>query len=173
MTYQVKIDGRCFEVQLTPLKSDGHWRCRLREQSAGPMKEYELDAREAQPELLSLLLSGRSYDVEREVMSEGVVVSVERRRYSIEIEDARALPMRRARGEGHNGPRKLTAPMPGRILRVLAREGAAVEQGQAILVIEAMKMQNELKAPKKGVLRKIMVAEGDAANAGDVLAIVD
>lgn len=173
MTYHVKIDGRSYEVQLTRLKTEGRWRCRLREDHAGPVKEYELDVREVQPELLSLLLNGRSYDVEREVMPEGLVVSVERRRYSAEVEDARSLPMRRAGSSGHNGPRKLTAPMPGRILRVLAPEGASVEQGQAILVIEAMKMQNELKAPKKGVLRKIMVGEGAAANAGDVLAIVD
>ena len=173
MTYHIKIDGRPYEVQLTRLKTDGGWRCRLREGRAGPMIEYELDAREAQPELLSLLLNGRSYEIEREVMPEGVLLSVERRRYSSEVEDPRSLRTRRASRQDHDGPRKLTAPMPGRVLRILADEGASVEQGQPILVIEAMKMQNELKSPKKGVLRKIMVGKGAAANAGDILAIVE
>ncbi len=63
--------------------------------------------------------------------------------------------------------------MPGKVVRLLVAEGSAVEQGQGILVIEAMKMQNELKSAKKGVVRKIMVKEGAATNSGDVLAVVE
>ena len=63
--------------------------------------------------------------------------------------------------------------MPGKVVRLLVAEGSAVEQGQGILVIEAMKMQNELKSAKKGVVRKIMVKEGATANSGDVLAVVE
>ena len=173
MTYHIKVDGRSYQVQLTHCESEGLWRCHLRLGSGGPVTEYEVDAREARPELLSLLLNGRSYEIEREVTEERVVLSVERRRYSTEMEDARSLRTRRAGHPGQDGPRKLTAPMPGRVLRILAREGTLVEQGQAILVIEAMKMQNELKAPKKGVVRKLMIGEGAAANAGDVLAVVE
>jgi biotin carboxyl carrier protein len=63
--------------------------------------------------------------------------------------------------------------MPGKVVRVLVPEGSEVEAGQGVLVVEAMKMQNELKSPKKGVIQKIVAREGAAVNAGDVLAVVE
>jgi biotin carboxyl carrier protein len=63
--------------------------------------------------------------------------------------------------------------MPGKIVRVLVSQGAEVEAGTGVLVVEAMKMQNEIKSPKKGTIQKILVSEGAAVNAGDVLAIVE
>ena len=63
--------------------------------------------------------------------------------------------------------------MPGKIVRVLVSQGDAVEAGAGVLVVEAMKMQNEIKSPKKGTIQKILVGEGAAVNAGDVLAIVE
>ena len=58
-------------------------------------------------------------------------------------------------------------------MRVLLQEKAAVDAGQGVLVVEAMKMQNEIKSPKKGVVQRIVASEGAAVNAGDVLAIVE
>jgi biotin carboxyl carrier protein len=63
--------------------------------------------------------------------------------------------------------------MPGKVVRVLVRQGLAVDAGAGVLVVEAMKMQNEIKSPKKGTIQKIFVREGAAVNAGDVLAIVE
>jgi len=63
--------------------------------------------------------------------------------------------------------------MPGKVVRVLVREKADVEAGQGIVIVEAMKMQNEIKSPKKGILQKLLAAEGSNVNAGDVLAIVE
>ena len=71
------------------------------------------------------------------------------------------------------GPRKLLAPMPGKVVRVLIEGRVEVEAGQGVLVVEAMKMQNEIKSPKKGVVRKMVAAEGANVNAGDVLAVVE
>ena len=65
------------------------------------------------------------------------------------------------------------APMPGKVVRILVRERAEVEAGQGIVIVEAMKMQNEIKSPKKGILQKLLTAEGSNVNAGDVLAIVE
>ena len=62
--------------------------------------------------------------------------------------------------------------MPGKVIRILLQEGAEVEPRQGILVMEAMKMQNEIKSPRKGTIQKILVAEGANVNGGDVLAIV-
>jgi biotin carboxyl carrier protein len=63
--------------------------------------------------------------------------------------------------------------MPGKIVRVLVYQGDPVEAGAGVMVVEAMKMQNEIKSPKKGTIQKILVTEGAAVNAGDVLAIVE
>jgi biotin carboxyl carrier protein len=63
--------------------------------------------------------------------------------------------------------------MPGKVVRVLVDQGTQVEAGAGVLVVEAMKMQNEIKSPKKGVVQKILAIEGAAVNAGDVLAIVE
>jgi pyruvate carboxylase subunit B len=68
---------------------------------------------------------------------------------------------------------KIKAPMPGKVVRILAPAGTQVENGQSVLVIEAMKMQNELKAPKSGVVKKINVEEGAAVDAGQALAEVE
>lgn len=71
-----------------------------------------------------------------------------------------------------HGPARLTAPMPGRIVRVLSQQGADVAAGQALVVIEAMKMENELRAPRGGRLLELLVREGQAVEAGALLAVV-
>jgi biotin carboxyl carrier protein len=71
-----------------------------------------------------------------------------------------------------DGPARLTAPMPGRIVRVLSQAGADVAAGQALVVIEAMKMENELRAPRGGRLLELLVREGQTVEAGALLAVV-
>jgi biotin carboxyl carrier protein len=93
-------------------------------------------------------------------------------RFAAEVRDPRSLRSR-VRAVDEHGPKKLTAPMPGKIVRILVSQGAAVEAGEGVLVVEAMKMQNEVKSPKKGTVQKILVMEGAAVNSGDVLAIVE
>jgi len=95
------------------------------------------------------------------------------RRLACQLRDPRALRGRKAAGSGAEGPKKITAPMPGKVVRILAPAGSEVEQGQGVIVIEAMKMQNELKAPKSGKVVKVMFAEGATVNPGDTLAIVE
>jgi biotin carboxyl carrier protein len=71
------------------------------------------------------------------------------------------------------GRQQITAPMPGKVVRVLLQEGDTVEAGQGLLVVEAMKMQNEIRSPKSGRVEKLFAKEGLAVNAGDVLAWVE
>jgi biotin carboxyl carrier protein len=71
------------------------------------------------------------------------------------------------------GRQQITAPMPGKVVRILKNAGVAVEAGEGLLVVEAMKMQNEIRSPKRGKVEKILVKEGQAVNAGEVLAWVD
>src|SRR5437667_185485 len=71
------------------------------------------------------------------------------------------------------GRRQISAPMPGKVVRVLVQTGDRVEAGQGLMVVEAMKMQNEIKSPKSGVVERILVAEGQAVNSGEVLAWIE
>ena len=94
-------------------------------------------------------------------------------RFSTAVRDPRSLRSRRTTETGGRGPKKITAPMPGKVVRITAMVGSEVEAGQAVIVIEAMKMQNELKSPRKGIIKKLSVAEGAAVEAGQVLAEVE
>ncbi len=143
------------------------WKCRL------DGREIDVDAVLARPDVLSLLVDGRSYEIKREQTDNDLHLWVGSTRFAVELRDPRSLRSRRDGAGDRSGPRKLIAPMPGRIVRVLVTEKSEVEAGQGIVVVEAMKMQNEIKSPKKGVVQKILAAQGATVNAGDVLVIVE
>jgi biotin carboxyl carrier protein len=164
MTYNVSIDGKNYRLELN--RADGRWLCRL------DGREVEVDAVLARPDVLSLRIGNQAYEVKCEHVAGEVHVWVGNRRYAAAVRDPRSL-RGRSREAADKGPRKLTAPMPGKVVRVLASAGGEVEAGAGVLVVEAMKMQNEIKSPRKGKIQKIMVSEGAAVNAGDVLAIVE
>lgn len=165
MLYDVVVDGKTYRVELE--QREGRWSCRL------DGREFPVDAVLPRPNVLSLLIGGRSYEIKRERVGDDLHLWVKTQRYGIEVRDPRSLTTRRAAAAGAAGPRKLVAPMPGKVVRILATANTEVEAGQSILVIEAMKMQNELKAPKKGKVQKVLVAEGATVNAGEVLAVVE
>ena len=165
MVYQVTVDGNPHRLELE--RAEGAWKCRL------DGRVIDLDAVMARSDVLSLLVDGRSYEIKREQTESDLHLWVGSTRFAIELRDPRSLRSRRDGTGDASGPRKLVAPMPGRIVRVLVMEKSKVEAGQGIVVVEAMKMQNEIKSPKKGVVQKILAAQGATVNAGDVLAIVE
>ena len=164
MTYDIAIDGKNYRLDLN--RAEGRWSCRL------DGREVEVDAVLARPDVLSLRIGNQAYEVKCERIAGEMNVWVGSARFSAEVRDPRSL-RGRVRTLDEHGPRKLTAPMPGKIVRVLVNVGEEVEAGAGVLVVEAMKMQNEIKSPKKGTIRRILVGEGAAVNAGDVLAIVE
>jgi biotin carboxyl carrier protein len=164
VTYNITIDGRNYRLDLN--RADGRWSCRL------DGREVEVDAVLARPDVLSLRIGNQAYEVKCERVAGEMHLWVGSVRFAAEVRDPRSL-RGRVRAVDDHGLRKLTAPMPGKIIRVLVREGDEVEGGGGVLVVEAMKMQNEIKSPKKGKIQKILVSEGAAVNAGDVLAIVE
>jgi biotin carboxyl carrier protein len=166
MIYNVTIDGTAHRLDLA-LDGAGHWRCLL------DGLEVKMDAVLAQPDILSIRIGGRIHQARRERLDGELRIWVGDHAYSAEVSDPRSLRGRKARADVGKGPRHLVAPMPGKVVRFLVAENAAVEAGQGVVVVEAMKMQNEIKSPKKGVVRKLAVVEGAAVNAGDVLAIVE
>jgi biotin carboxyl carrier protein len=86
--------------------------------------------------------------------------------------DPRSWSGRRHAGSEAEGRQQIVAPMPGKIVRVLVIAGDRVEAGQGLLVVEAMKMQNEIRSPKSGTVESVQVEEGQAVNAGEVLCVV-
>jgi biotin carboxyl carrier protein len=163
--YDVIIEGKQHRVDVR--RSNGGWICKL------DAKEILLDAVPAGDDVLSLLLEGKSYELRRESGPAGSHIWVGGNRYPVEVRDPRSLRARRSAEDAEDGPRKLVAPMPGKVVRVLVEENAAVEAGQGIVVVEAMKMQNEIKSPKKGVVQKLNAAVGASVNAGEVLAVIE
>jgi biotin carboxyl carrier protein len=164
MTYDVTVDGKSYRLELE--RTEGHWSCRL----DGRM--VEVDAVLARPDVLSLRIGNRACEVKCERVAGDLHLWVGSAGFAVEVRDPRSL-RGQSRAVDDHGPRKLMAPMPGKIVRVLVSQGAEVEAGTGVLVVEAMKMQNEIKSPKKGTIQKILVSEGSAVNAGDVLAIVE
>ena len=165
MTYEVSIDGKNYRLELE--RNGGHWLCLL------DGREIQMDAVLARPDVISVLIDGKAYEIKRERTATDMHLWVGSARYEAVLRDPRSLRSRKGGVADEKGPKKLLAPMPGRIVRVLVREKDEVEAGQGILVVEAMKMQNELKSPKKGIVQKLAVKDGDNVNPGDVLAIVE
>jgi biotin carboxyl carrier protein len=164
MLFDVSIDGKNFRLELN--RVDGRCSCRL------DGRDVEVEAVLVQPDVLSLRVANLAYEVKSERVANDLHLWVGSTRFAVEIRDPRSL-RGRPRVNQHHGPKEINAPMPGKVVRLLVQEGAEVEAGAGVAVVEAMKMQNEIKSPKKGTIRKILVGEGTAVNAGDVLAIVD
>ncbi len=164
MVYDVMVSGKPHRLELE--KVDAGWKCRL------DGKEVHVDAVLPRRDVLSLLVDGHAYEVKREQTATDLHLWVGSTRFAAEVRDPRSLRSRIRAGDDH-GPKKIVAPMPGKVVRLLVRDGDEVEQGAGVAVVEAMKMQNEIKSPKKGFVQKILVSEGAAVNAGDVLAIIE
>jgi biotin carboxyl carrier protein len=164
MHYDVTIDGKNYRLELNSV--DGRWSCRVNG------KEVEVDAAPVRPNVLSLRIGNTAYEVKSERVANDWYLWVGSAQFAAEVRDPRSL-RGRSRTQEERGPRKIVAPMPGKVVRVLVREGDEVELGTGVAVVEAMKMQNEIKSPKKGKVQKILVSEGAAVNAADVLVIVE
>ena len=165
MIFDVNIDGSDYRLDLA--REGSGWKCRLNG------REVALDAVLTRANVLSVVIDGTAYEVKRELTPVDLHFWVGSARYAAEVRDPRSLRSRRQASGAAHGVAKLVAPMPGKVVRLLVAEKAEVQAGQGVLVVEAMKMQNELKSPKKGVVQRIVAAPGAAVNAGDVLAIVE
>lgn len=123
---------------------------------------------EVEPGVYSILVDGASH----EVRVEAGQVTVGNRRFDYQIDDPRQWK-RSGDAAGGQGRAAILAPMPGKVVRILVAAGDAVEAGQGVVVVEAMKMQNEMKAPRAGRVAAIHVKENDSVVAGAVLVVID
>ena len=167
MKYEIAIGGARRRVEFTP-PTDGASRVTFTVDG----RLVEADAVRISRQEYSILLDGRSLEVTAEKTPNGLLLCVNGREFQVEIFDPRSW--RRGRGAGIEleGRQQLIAPMPGKVVRVLVAAGQQVSAGQGLLVIEAMKMQNEVRSPKSGAVEKL-VREGQTVNAGEILAVVN
>jgi biotin carboxyl carrier protein len=150
MKLQVVVDGRTIEVDTEPLDS----------------------VRQVEPGVYSVLLEGASHEIRIQQSPVGLTASVAGSRFTVEVCDPRDAS-RTSRTYVGSGRQNVTAPMPGRVVRALVKRGDAVDPGQGLVVVEAMKMQNELKAVRPGRVIEILAREGETVGAGDILVVLD
>ena len=139
-------------------------------------RRYELEISEPEPNVYLLKREGKVYEVR---VARGANpgdpynVRLGSNEVDIRIEDPKRL---RGSGSDHQhgeGLAEIKTAMPGKVVRIIAEAGASVQKGDGVIVVEAMKMQNEMKSPKDGVVKEIRVAEGSTVNAGEVLVIIE
>jgi biotin carboxyl carrier protein len=166
MKYEIVINGTRRSVEFTP------------QRNAASRVAFTVDGRLVEADAIrisrgaySILIGGRSLEVTAEQSSHGLLLRTNGREFQVEISDPRSWRQGRGTGIELEGRQQLLAPMPGKIVRVLVAAGQQVKTGQGLLVIEAMKMQNEIRSPKSGTVEKL-AREGQTVNAGEVLAVV-
>jgi biotin carboxyl carrier protein len=159
---EATVDGRTIRVEVR--RTDEGYAVAL----DGTVQEVNLV--DTGDHFASLIVDGVSHEVGLEKREDGYRVHLSDDTVTVALRDPASGGVGRARRP--QGPARLTAPMPGRVVRVLAEKGRDVEPGQGLVVIEAMKMENELKAPRKGRVDEVAVREGQAVEAGALLLVV-
>lgn len=137
-------------------------------------KLHELEAVVLPHGAVSLLVDGQSYAVEFEENGDDVAVLVKGQVTTVDIADERKLRLRAATaGFVVEGKQVITAPMPGKVIKVFVKEGDAVTEGQGLLVVEAMKMENEVKATKAGKVTQVACVEGATVENNAKLVVIE
>ena len=127
----------------------------------------------------SLLLGNKSYEIfarrlptPGEDGSQTYEIQFAGQRFEVTVEDEREKALAGSVKQAHTGEAKVYAPMPGLVIDVPVETGASITQGQTVIVLEAMKMENDLAAPRAGTIKEIKVSKGQAVNQGDVLVVI-
>jgi len=173
MPYHVNIGDKSYRLDLERNPgTENRWVCKLNG------REIALDAVQVTENSLSMLVGGRSFRIQLEIGGGANGGDAQRafvggKSYEATVRDTRSLRSRKGAAAADAGPLRVKASMPGKIVRVLAKAGDSVQAGSGILVIEAMKMQNEVRSPKAGAVKEMLAREGMNVNAGDVLVVLE
>ncbi len=167
-----------YEVQLASSSGEKKRVIELEREAAGwrvtlDGRPVAVDAVEVAPNIVSILLEGQSFEISVTPSPDGKLkLQTGSREFTAEVIDPRAWSGRRHGNVEAEGRQQIVAPMPGKVVRLLVKAGDHVEAGQGLLVVEAMKMQNEIRSPKSGTLERVLAKEGQPVNAGEVLCVV-
>ena len=174
MKVQIHIDGVKRTVEIEALGA-GAFRARLDGQSIAA------DAVEIGAGSYSILLDGRAFEARVSHQGPGgtgendendLLVRCAEIEFRVQVHDPRSWRAGRRSALEATGPQQVVAPMPGKIVRVLVAAGETVQAGQGLVVVEAMKMQNEIRAPKGGRVERVLVAEGQAVRTQETLMVI-
>jgi biotin carboxyl carrier protein len=136
--------------------------------------EFLVDGKKTGRTNYSLIVNNRSFEIEVDNTEDEYRVLVDGRNYRVHLVDERRVRVGGAQsGAELQGQQKISVPMPGKVIAVLVSEGDAVEKGQGLVIVEAMKMENEVRSPITGKVTAIRIKAGEAVEAGAVLAIVE
>lgn len=136
--------------------------------------EFLVDGKKTGRTNYSLIVDHRSFEIEVDSSDDEYRVLVDGRNYRIHLVDERRLRVGGSQaGLELQGRQNITVPMPGKVIAVLVAEGDAVERGQGLAIVEAMKMENEVRSPITGVVKEIKAKPGDTVEGGAVLLIVE
>ena len=162
MKLQAELSGEKHEIEV---KRDGE-----RVFARVDDREYELEASEVEPNVYLLKNNNQIFEI---YVAPNGFVNVGNYQLEVNLIDPKRLRGAAGAIGSADGAAEIKTAMPGKLVRILTEIGAAVEKGDSVLVVEAMKMQNEMKAPKDGVISEIRFEEGATVNAGDVLAVIE
>ena len=165
MRFAVTVDDRAAMIDVSG--GSGRFRVTIGDQV------WDVDARRAPQGICSLLIDGISYVADVKDEDGMVVVDVAGERYEIRVEEETRHVIRTRGGAAEHGSQVVKAPMPGKVTDVAVQVGDTVGAGTTLLVIEAMKMENEFKAKAAGTVKEVRVEAGQAVNPGDVLLIIE
>jgi len=136
--------------------------------------EILIDGKKTGRASYSLIVENRSFEIEVDNAEDEYRVLVDGRNYHVNLVDERRLRVGGAQaGADLQGRQKVSVPMPGKVIAVLVSAGDIVEKGQGLVIVEAMKMENEVRSPIAGEVKEVMVKTGDAVEGGAALVIVE
>jgi biotin carboxyl carrier protein len=164
MKLEIDLNGATHVVEIVP--NDGRLQCTIDGSSV------EADARRIGPGLYSILIAGRSFEVSVANSGDSVSISVNGKESIASIRDPRKWRRNHLASSLSEQHQDIVAPMPGRVVRMLVVPGDTVKPGQGIAVVEAMKMQNEVRSPRAGIVERVLVKEGQPVNAGETVAVI-
>lgn len=167
MKLHIEIDGESYTLTLERQSAIAQYALTGMRGSSG-----SADITELMPGAFSILLGTRSIEARVTSAGDDLDIHIAGRRHRVSISDTRDRS-NRGKKAGAHGPIEIRSQMPGKVIKLLAERGAAVHTGQGLIVVEAMKMQNEMKSPKDGVLAKIYVGEGATVGAGEALLLIE
>jgi biotin carboxyl carrier protein len=139
-------------------------------------RKYQLEVRQFDPHAVLLFENGRVFEfrINPHHASHNVFdVAVRGGHHLVTVIDPRRLRTDEDSDRHNHGTAEITAQMPGKVVRVLVEVGEEVEAGTGLVVVEAMKMQNEMKSPRAGTVVSIKVSAGDTVEAGTLLAVIE
>ncbi len=139
-------------------------------------RKYQLESSEPEPNVYLLKYQNQIFEVfvsPDSDQSEAKKVSVKNDAFDIQIIDPKRLRGAGSTAGSADGIAEIKTAMPGKVVKVIVEIGEEVNSNQGVIIVEAMKMQNEMKSPKDGVIKEIKFNEGDTVNAGDVLVIIE